>query len=349
MALQSHAREVVHLHEIEKSLVQADIELYLRAELTDLSPSASDIEELVQRSGALFIYAATLVRYIKSGKRLADPHKRLRSVLDMAQGIATHHAQIDALYTAILESVLNDAELEPDEKDDVWEVLRTVLLAQEPISVETIATLSGINNPRRVILAIQPLRSVLHQSEQTGVVSTLHASFPDFMFSSERSGAHFCDTVGHSHALAKRCFLAMQDQLRFNICELETSSRPDMAVNGIEGRIKEKIPPPLAYTCRYWGSHLTLACKSEALLKVLNEFICHRLLFWLEVMNLRREIVMGYETLLKAKQWLNQPGSKSPQLVILVEDARNFVTSFASSPVSQSTPHIYISSLPLCP
>ncbi|CAE6399688.1 unnamed protein product, partial [Rhizoctonia solani] len=51
----------------------------------------------------------------------------------------------------------------------------------------------------------------------------------------------------------------------------------------------------------------------------------------------------------KAKQWLNQPGPTSPELVILVEDARNFVASFASSPVAQSTPHIYISSLPLCP
>ncbi|CUA77650.1 WD repeat-containing protein 5 homolog [Dictyostelium discoideum] [Rhizoctonia solani] len=349
MALYSRAREVVHLHEIEKSLVQADIELYLQAELTLASPSASDITELVQRSGALFIYAATLVRYINSGKRLADPHKRLKSVLDMAQGITTHHTQIDSLYAAILGSVLNDHELEPDEKDDVQEVLWTVLLAQEPISIETIATLSGINNPKRVILAIQPLRSVLHQSERTGVVSTLHASFPDFMFSNEQSGAYFCDKVKHNHALAERCFLAMQAQLRFNICDLETSFIPDAAVIGIEGRIKGKIPPPLAYACRYWGSHLAPASKSESLLKMLSELISYRLLFWMEVMNLRCEIVMGYETLLKAKQWLNRPGPTSLELVILVEDARNFVTSFASSPVAQSTPHIYISSLPLCP
>ncbi|CUA72617.1 putative WD repeat-containing protein all2124 [Nostoc sp, PCC 7120] [Rhizoctonia solani] len=349
MALHSHARDVIHLHEIEKSLVQADIELYLQAELKVVSPSASDIEELVKRSGALFIYAATLVRYIKSSKRLSNPHKRFRSVLNMAHETTTHHAQIDALYTAILESVLNDDEIEPDEKDDIRLVLQTVLFAQEPISIETIATLSGVNDSTRVLSAIQPLRSVLHQSEQTGVVSTLHASFPDFMFTSERSGAYFCDKVEHSQAIAERCFVAMQDQLRFNICELETSFIPDTAVNGIEGRIKEKIPLPLAYVCRYWGSHLALASKSEALLKMLTEFICHRLLFWMEVMNLRRETGTYLATLVIAKQWLNQPGPISPELVILVEDARNFVTSFASSPVAQSTPHIYISLLPLCP
>ncbi|CUA76118.1 Lissencephaly-1 homolog [Drosophila mojavensis] [Rhizoctonia solani] len=349
MALHSHAREVIHLQDIEQSLVQADIELYLRTELTDLSPSASDVEELVQRSGALFIYAATLVRYIQSGKRLADPHDRLRSVLDMAYETTKHHTQIDALYTAILKSALNNDELEIKETNNIWAVLRTVLLAREPISIDTISTLSGINNPTRVLSAIQPLRSVLHQSEQTRVVTTLHASFPDFMFSNERSGAFFCDSVKHSHALAERCFVVMQGQLRFNICGLETSFIPDAVVNGIAGRIKENILAPLAYACCYWGSHLALASKSEGLLSLLNEFLCHRLLFWMEVMNLRSEIVMGYETLLKAKQWLNQLGPTSPELVILVEDARNFVTSFAGSPVSQSMPHIYISSLPLCP
>ncbi|CUA76103.1 Kinesin-like protein KIF21B [Homo sapiens] [Rhizoctonia solani] len=349
MTLHSHAREVIHLHEIEKSLVQADIELYLLAELTNVSPSASEIAELVRRSGALFIYAATLVRYIKSDGRLANPHNRLKSVLNITHEKTKQHEQIDALYTAILESVLNHDKLEAKEANDIRAVLQTVLFAQEPISIETIATLSGMDDPARVLSAIQPLRSVLHQSEQTGVVSTLHASFPDFMFSRERSGLYFCDKIENSHALAERCFLEMQDQLRFNICELETSFIPDTAVNGIESQLKEKILPPLAYACRYWGSHLVLASKSEGLLTMLDGFICHRLLFWMEVMNLRREMIMGYETLLKAKQWLNQPGSTSPETVILVEDARNFVTSFASSPVAQSTPHIYISSLPLCP
>ncbi|CUA70599.1 Periodic tryptophan protein 2 homolog [Schizosaccharomyces pombe 972h-] [Rhizoctonia solani] len=349
MTLYSHAREVIHLHEIEKSLVQADIELYLLAELTNISPSASDIEELVRRSGALFIYAATLVRYIKSDGRLANPHNRLKSVLNIAHEKTKQHEQIDALYTAILESALNRDKLEAKEANDIRAVLHTVLFAQEPISIETIATLSGIDDQGRVLSAIQPLRSVLHQAEQNGVVSTLHASFPDFMFSSERSGEYFCNTVEHGQALAERCFLEMQEQLQFNICELETSFIADAAVNGIEYRIKEKIPPPLAYTCRYWGNHLAIASRSQVLLTMLDKFISHRLLFWMEVMNLRREMVMGYETLLKAKQWLNQPGSRSTELVILVEDARNFVTSFAGSPVSQSTPHIYISSLPLCP
>ncbi|CAE6424681.1 unnamed protein product [Rhizoctonia solani] len=334
--------EVVHLHEIEKSPVQADIELYLKAELALVSPSTSDIEQLVQRSGALFICAATLVRYIQSDKWLSESHKRLKSVLSITTEATEPNAQIDTLYTAILNLVLNE------NKEDIRVVLRTVLFAQEPIDVETITMLSGIDEPRRVLSAIQPLRSILHQPEPTGVVSTLHASFSDFMFNRERSGEYFCDIVEHSQALAERCFLAMKKQLRFNICRLESSFIPDDKVDNIQERIRRRIPATLAYACRHWGSHLGLASKSDSLMTIFHEFISNRLLFWMEVLNLRRDTTMGLATLLKAQRWLNA-GSALAELGVLVEDAHSFVKSFGTSPASESTPHIYISSLPLCP
>ncbi|CAE6526693.1 unnamed protein product [Rhizoctonia solani] len=349
MMLDVKARAALHLQDIEVSLVQADIELYLKEELSFMSPTAPQIEQLAQRSGSLFIYAATLVRYIRFGKRFANPRLRLQAVLGLTTESAKKHAEIDALYTVVLKSALEEARMEQKEADDVKLVLRTVLFAQEPISVETIAVLAGLDDPERVIFALQPLRSVLHQSEDTGLVSTLHASFPDFMCSSERSGEYFCDIVEHSQALAERCFVVMKEQLRFNICELESSFIPDKEVKNLQERIKLTISPTLAYACRYWGSHLALASASDGLLTILNEFIFHRLLFWMEVLSLRREISMGLQTILKTQQWLNQAALASSELAVMAEDARNFVTSFASSPVSRSTPHIYISCLPFCP
>ncbi|KEP45068.1 vegetative incompatibility protein HET-E-1 [Rhizoctonia solani 123E] len=216
MATHAQSRQVIHLHDIEKSLVRADIELYLKEELGLMSPPASqaEIEQLVERAGTLFIYAATL---------------------------------IDTLYTAVLHSALNEDELETDETEDIRAVLCIVLFAQEPINVETIAELAEIDDPQRVIHALHPLRSVLHQSEEAGLVSTLHASFPDFMFSNERSGTYFYDVVEHSQLLAQRCFLVMKGQLRFNICDLASSFVTDKEVENIEERIKASIPSTLAY------------------------------------------------------------------------------------------------------
>ncbi|CAE6531321.1 unnamed protein product [Rhizoctonia solani] len=199
MTAYSQSHSAVHLHDIESSLVQADISLYLKEGLASLSVSPTQISQLVDQSGSLFIYAATLVRYIKSG---SNPKSRLASVLSMTPEATRRHAQIDALYTAVL---------------------------------------------------------------------------------------------------------------------------------------------------TYKTGHLALASKTDTLLKMLEEFLSERLLFWAEVLSLKRDVPTGVETLLKAKRWLNKTGPTASELVVLLEDARNFVTGFASSPASQSTPHIYISCLPFCP
>ncbi|CUA72752.1 Notchless protein homolog 1 [Mus musculus] [Rhizoctonia solani] len=341
-------RDVLRLHDIEESLVRADIELYLKEELRFIPPSQAEVEELAKRSGTLFIYAATLVKYI-SGKRSTDPGKRLQAVLDLTAESTKKYTQIDSLYTTVLESALSDGELETFEAEVIRTVLRTVLLAQEPIDIKSIAELAEITDPQYVTRALQALRSVLHQS-QNGLVSTLHASFPDFMFNSERSRGFFCDIVEHSRPLAGRCFLIMERQLRFNICHLASSFVPDEKVERIQERIKENIPPTLAYACRYWANHLALARKSDFLLKMLHDFLSLRLLFWMEVLSLQKELFMGVDGLLKAQKWLMRAsGTSLSELLLLIDDTRSFVTGFAINPSSQSTPHIYLSTLAFCP
>ncbi|CUA74670.1 hypothetical protein RSOLAG22IIIB_11392 [Rhizoctonia solani] len=61
MKQSANSRAMLHLHDIKASLVRADIELYLGEELEPISPSAAQIKQLAERSGCLFIYAATLV------------------------------------------------------------------------------------------------------------------------------------------------------------------------------------------------------------------------------------------------------------------------------------------------
>ncbi|CAE6509194.1 unnamed protein product [Rhizoctonia solani] len=346
--IDSSSRQVIHLHNIEKSLVQADIGVYLTKELTSMSPSLSDIEQLVQRSGALFIDAATLVRYIRSTKRLSNPRKRLNSILSLTPEAIKAHIRTDILYTTVLKSALLEDEMKADEAKNMRAVLRTVLCAQEPISVETIAMLAGIDDPERVVYALDLLRSVIDQSEETSLVSILHESFQDLMLD-EELGMYFWEVVEHSRLMAQRCFVTMKEKLRFNICNLTTSFLPDEQVENLQERVKESISPTLGYVCRYWGSHLGLAPRSESLEGLLEEFLSNRLLFWMEVLSLRREIVTGLETFLKAQKWLTITNAVSSDLVLLVADTHAFLTSYAASLAPQSTPHIYISSLALCP
>ncbi|QRW22463.1 Vegetative incompatibility protein HET-E-1 [Rhizoctonia solani] len=357
MTTHARLRAAIYLHDIEKSLVRADIELYLKQELSSTIPGLPNevLKQLVDRSGVLFIYAATLVRYIRPGTGKANSRERLNTVLGMTAESGQENSQIDKLYTAILKSALDDEELEASEKEAAQAVLRTVLFAQEPISLETIGALSGIDNTHRVECALNGLRSVLHHSEATKLVTTLHASFPDFMFSQARSGQYHCDVKEHSPGLTSRCFGVMKDQLRFNICDLPSSFIRDSQVDNIQHRIKTKISSTLAYACRYWPSHLAQTRVSEDMVVALKEFVSDRLLFWMEVMCLRRELLFGIHGWLAIKRWITasmmmmESGSESSELRQWVEDAINFCTSYASSPASQSTPHIYISCLPFCP
>ncbi|KAB5590986.1 hypothetical protein CTheo_5578 [Ceratobasidium theobromae] len=344
----STSRTILHLHEIEKSLVQADIELYLKEELNTVAMTEAEIVELATRSGNLFIYAATLVRYIQPSDGSVNPQRRLKSALAIKSESTNKYAEVDALYGAVVKAALERKGLDSEEAEDVRAVLRAVLCAQEPIGVDTLATLSGVDDTVRTLSALQPLRSVVHLSEGSGLVSTLHASFPDFMFSKERSGLFFCDLAENNHLVARRCFEAMRNQLRFNICNLGSSFVPDSKVEELEGRIAKAISPPLLYACRYWADHLGLTTNSTNLSNMLQEFLSVRLLFWIEVLSLKRETIQGLGILVKAKKWLRMISS-SPDLTRFVEDAHNFLTGYAASPVSQFTPHLYISSLALCP
>ncbi|KAB5589984.1 hypothetical protein CTheo_6571 [Ceratobasidium theobromae] len=335
------SRAVLHLHEIEKSLVKADIELYLKEELGFMSPTDQEIEQLVEKSGNLFIYAATLVRYIQPTTYSVDPQERLSMILEMTPQFTDQYAEVDLLYMVVLESALGEKRLNPREVEDMQLMLRTVLCVQEPVSIDTLATLAGIDTLRRALSALQPLRSVIYLSENNGTVSTLHASFPDFMFNQVRSGLYFCDRAEHNQLLSQQCFEVMKSQLRFNICNLESSFIPDAKVVDLESRIKMAISPILWYACTYWGDHLRLA-NSPELTAILEEFLAVRLLFWMEVLNLKKGIGLGTQILMKAS-------AASADLIRFSDDAHSFVTSYAANPVFQSTPHIYISSILLCP
>jgi hypothetical protein len=79
----NHSRPVIVLHEIEKSMVQADIESYLRNELAGISPppSADQICQIAERADYLFANAAAAVRFICNGGIPTHSHMRLSTML----------------------------------------------------------------------------------------------------------------------------------------------------------------------------------------------------------------------------------------------------------------------------
>lgn len=296
-------RSVLHLHEIERSVVQADIDLYLREELASVSPSDEQIKRLVELSGNLFIYAATAVRYICSDRKFTNPIERLQVVLSVQLGSIKKYAEIDGLYLAILEAAFGEEGLEDTEARNAQLVLWAAVCVREPVTILTLSELAGISKEKTQTM-LESLRSVLYISETNDLVSTLHASFPDFIFSQERSGRFFCNEKTHGQVIARQCFGIMEAQLRFNICHLESSFILDKDVEDLDLRVQLHISRSLSYSCRYCFDHLISATPSEELLLLLEEFLSNQLLFWMEVLNLTNSIQLGPIELQKMRFWL---------------------------------------------
>ncbi|CAE6427620.1 unnamed protein product, partial [Rhizoctonia solani] len=105
------SRYIVYLHDIEQSIVEEDIKKYLTEALGPMEPppSLAQVELLAKRSRNLFIYAATLVRYIYPDDLTADSNDRLEMMLD---AISTSNSMsdnryknLDRLYTTVLSAV----------------------------------------------------------------------------------------------------------------------------------------------------------------------------------------------------------------------------------------------------
>ncbi|KDN34728.1 hypothetical protein RSAG8_12202, partial [Rhizoctonia solani AG-8 WAC10335] len=329
------------LHELDSGEVQTDIKTYLMVELAPINPSEMEIKKLVEHAGVLFIYAATVIRYVGYDDFGRNPRSRLNAVLGMSKQKqnTAQDQEIDQLYGAILETAINDQKLGETEQDDIKLILNTMVCAKAPLMVNALNALSNLGDIERVKAALRPLWSVLHVMGQEMMVTTLHTSFPDYLTNPTRSGDFkwHCNAAAHNTTLAKRCFECIRDTTpQFNICSLQSSYLHDDEVKDLDSRVQKHISVQLRYACLYWSAHLHASDDGAApgLMTLLEQFLANSLLLWLEVMNLTKNIVTAPEDLMAAKQWATRQGA-THELISLMQDAWHFAMTVVSSPVSQ--------------
>ncbi|CAE7077777.1 unnamed protein product [Rhizoctonia solani] len=125
------SRFIVYLHDIEQSIVEEDIKKYLTKELGSMEhpPFPGQIELLAKRSRNLFIYAATVVRYIYPDDIPVDSGARLKLMLEAVGNVRgmsdNRYEDLDFLYTTVLSAVFK-SRLGNREKDQIRYVLWTV-------------------------------------------------------------------------------------------------------------------------------------------------------------------------------------------------------------------------------
>jgi len=341
---------VCQLQNVPIEDAKLDIKTYLDIKLKDLH-GTPEVKELNTQAAGLFIYAATVVK-ILTGRKLvrSEQLKRLRSLLSSS---STGFGTIDQLYSQIMRDAFADLDDDPELFSARLSVLHTFLCSIERISPFVAATLLDIDiEVARIVL--DNLHAVLYV--QDGLVYWYHSSFPDFILSQTRSTfrmddkdcAFSCDAAAQHRILLDGCFRVMKSDdigLRFNMGDIKSSYLLDREhAEELHENVDKNISPVLRYSCIQWAHHLCLSPEADDgnICSVLSDFLRIRVLFWIEAMNLLRSSGDCYYLLQNSGGWVSKV---NPALSKDLQEAANFAMHFSGCPASDSTPHLYISSL----
>ncbi|KAI0033900.1 WD40-repeat-containing domain protein, partial [Vararia minispora EC-137] len=344
---------VLRLHDIEKTIVQADIHRYLTNRLEQIHaewsrrvrsfplhwPSPTDVTILTEHAGKLFIYAFTAVEYVRRER----PVQRLQTLTDIPiRAGQPFHKALDDLYSRVLEEAMDPVQLEIDEINSTRRILAAIMAAREPLTVSSLSALLDIP-AEELRSTVDRLHAVIYvpQTDDFGALAPFHASFGDFLSDSTRvSGNMRLDLPGAHHTFARQCAIVMHDRLCFNISRCPSSYYPNSSQQ------LAKVPEPIRYACLHWPHHLASVESSDLTpaLDALTESFPGRFLFWLEALSAAGEIGQAIALIRKALETLRQSVILST-LVSFLYDALEFIQSSREA-IHFNAAHIYMSALP---
>ena len=313
------ATDVFVLHDVERSLVDNDIRLFLKHSFLEISdrrgylggwPTDENIEHLCTRVAGLFVYAVATVKFLDN--KNCDPRGQLDRLLQSPKS-SEHEGKtkvdpsttLDSLYVSILQEAFGDDDLEGDQ----WtrSVLGAVVFAIDPLSPSTIAALLG-SQTTDVCLRLSSVHSLLiFQPEDINhPVRPFHKSFPDFITDSARctDWRFRLSPPDHHLELLIGCLDLMNQTLEKNMCKL-----PDTVTNSevddLKERVERYINRALRYACRSWHKHLTYTARAHGrATSILHDFLEEKFLYWLELLSVLGAVRDAVDALEAAAKWL---------------------------------------------
>jgi hypothetical protein len=294
------------LHHISNDIIEHDILIFIQYEFERIRrergllsdwPKAKDIHSLVHDANGLFIYAATICRFIDR----RHPEKQLSIILQcMGSSPPTLRTSptrsLDEMYSQVLKSSIytNYDEEEQEELVDLFKLtVGSIVILSDTLSTTALTNL--LNLPRRdVDETLKHVQAVLDVPSTPDLpVRLLHPSFRDFLLDKNRcSDLQFWVDEKQAHQkLADDCIRLMSNSLKQDVCRQEA---PGTLVADIEGsRIEQCLPLEVRYACLYWIQHLQ---KSGTQLHD-NDHVYHflqvHILHWLEALSWVRKISDG--------------------------------------------------------
>ncbi|KAL5614412.1 uncharacterized protein BROUX77_000249 [Berkeleyomyces rouxiae] len=290
------------LHEIPPSIIQHDIEAFLKYELQRIKvaynasvndsrklpldwPGNESIQILVKTAIPLFIFAATTCRFLED-RRCGNPERQLREVLEYKP--ESQASQLDATYLPVLNRLVKGLSFNRQKKviEQFRDIVGPIVILANPLSTKALGKLLDI--PLDVIDdLLDSLHSVLRipvSSEQP--VRLFHLSFRDFLVDpvKKEKNDFWVDEKATHHNMATQCLRIMNKHLCTDICRLNWPGTTRSSVDS--QTVQRHIPPEVQYACLYWVDHLQ---QGEVIVDGTSKvgvFLRQHFLHWLEALSL---------------------------------------------------------------
>ncbi|KAF9505275.1 hypothetical protein BS47DRAFT_561216 [Hydnum rufescens UP504] len=351
------------LHDIETSVIEGDLRLYIQYELREILKklkranvpdwTEGEINALVEKSGKLFIYAATSIRFI-GDTRVRDPRGHLRLILDtrLSKGSkTTPYTQLDNLYMGVLRNSLSEAHSEVI-IERFQMVVGSIVLLRAPLPLSSFAQfvqykLEDVDD------ALHHLRSVITPPPSTPdeAPRIYHPSFRDFITDPSRcSIPEFVIVPVPDQELrhALRCFELMATFLKQDIAGISDFSLLNSEVEGLEGKVRDALPAEVQYACKYWTSHLSsVELGEKRVVEALEGFSMRSILMWIEAMSLIGSLSSATTLMEEARQWAMNSKCEAT-LITMLADGRRFILAHRDL-IRGSALQVYHSALAFTP
>lgn len=254
-------------------------------------PGDDIVEHLAHRSGGIFEWSKVATEFVAD----RDHTNRLSIIMDENTGAG----DINSLYSQTL--TVRFPNPTQQTRQDFRSVLGTVILAKESLSISSLSSLLSIKEGKFDNMFRQ--LGFLIRSED--FVNITHQSFSDFLISEACPPDFHINIETEERRISLRCLQVMEQELRFNICDLESSFLMNTDVQDIENRINRDISNSLRYASWYWASHLEASGCDDEILDALQRFLQFKFLFWLEVMSLTHKVDQALKIMDSLENWMN--------------------------------------------
>jgi NACHT domain len=253
-------------------------------------PGAQTIDQLTNTAAGLFIWADTVTKFVELG----EPQEQLGLILN---GSGTNNM------TALYSCILNTSFTKPSErvKNAFQSIVGLMIFAKAPLSTSSLTRLLSRQSSEMEYI-FNGLQSVINRQ---GNPCVNHQSFVDFLIDPDRCPQDFLIISKRDNKeIALACFRVMKEELRFNICNIESSYLRNVDIPDLRLYAEKSIAPHLAYSAQFWVNHLTEAAFGIDMLGHIQYFMYNQFLFWLEVLSIIKRVNVASSILSLLSAWI---------------------------------------------